>query len=323
MASRTARHLAFISSLMGRRDESIELARESIRLLEMRRPLWVWLIDWPLIMMPHQRMSAHANLGCVLHYSGALDEAEKQFERAEEFQAASTRYPWLRAIWGYRYADLLLDLGRFDKVEARLEAALVAPDEPRGWGEGVFAAPLLKLGFVRLRIRQADHLGELVDWSRVLSFAKSFENFGEAERRGELPEAAPASTRQLRRSILQLRELARPKQQARPNYQLRLDVLIPSFRTGLAGVARLSGDLDLAERQVNFAESSARAAGISLFSNEIVIERARILLARGRPAEAFELLQRAGEQSSQTSYRRQELERLAHGLSSTPGIKRA
>jgi tetratricopeptide (TPR) repeat protein len=277
-ASRTARHLGFIRAVAGHRSQSIALARESITLLEEQRPALYRLIDRALVMMPHQRMSSRANLGCVLHYFGELEEAEAMFRQAEGIQARATRYPRLRAIWGYRYADLLLDLGRFDEADDRFKAAMVDPNEPKGWGEGVFAEPLLQLGFVRSQIRQADHLDARREWHVAVAYANAFRGFGERDQK------------------------------------MRLDVLVPSFRTALAGVARLSGNLDAAASEVQAARAAAKLAGSRLFNIEISVEEARILLARGQREDAARVLAEADSAEPGIAYRRRELELLAKSV---------
>jgi tetratricopeptide (TPR) repeat protein len=298
-ASRTARHLAFIAALQGDRAKSLELADESVSLLDQRRAFFIWLLDLPFVTMAHQRMSAHANLGCMRHYFGELEEAQRQFEQAERIQAGATRYPKLRAIWGYRYADLLLDLGRYDEAEQRLLSALVNPHEPKGWGEGVFAEPLLWLGFVRLRIRQADLLGRRDDWEQVVTFKEKFKDFGDPVKPAEDAEPEPRR-----------RRFWFTEKKKKEEYKLRLDVLVPAFRSAVAGVARLSGELANAAKEIDRAEMEAREMKITLFDNEIRVERARILLAQNRHAEALAELRRDEQGTEVVPYRRAELERL-------------
>lgn len=315
-AARAARHLAFITALLGKKEESLELARHALRLTSRRRPLARWLIDWPLISMPYQRMTARANLGCVLHYFGQYEEAEAEFRKAEQIQAREHgRYPKLRAIWGYRYADLLLDLGRFKEADERFLAGLVDPDSPKGWGEGVFAAPLMKLGFVRSNVRQADLNGEKRSWDKVVEFYDELKKFGKAEEQDAgLAAALDAGEKN-----------TRPVKKAKKEYKNnRLDILLPAFRSGTAGVARLLGEYDEALRQVEDAERAAQDAGTVLFDAEIAMERARIHLARGEREAAFASLSKVLARPSEVNYRRGELERLLaqteKGASAVPSI---
>ncbi len=165
---------------------------------------------------------------------------------------------------------------------------------------------------MRLRIRQADLFDQLLDWERVTQFKESFENFGDPENQkkptaqskpSSVEEAAPASLRTHRRSEI-------PDEVEKKTYKNRLDVLTPAFRCGLAGVARLSGNLVQAELEITRAEEEAKTAQTTLFRNELRVEKARILLARGKRAEALLELEKDQHEKEKVAYRRADLERL-------------
>ncbi len=56
---------------------------------------------------------------------------------------------------------MLLDLERFDEADKLLADAKIEPEEPQGWGEGVFVLGILGLTDLRSRIRRADYEGRL------------------------------------------------------------------------------------------------------------------------------------------------------------------
>lgn len=71
-----------------------------------------------------------ATLADVLHQLGEFDEAEQHFRKAEElFLEAERRYniaplliPYLHALRGYHYCDLLLSMGKYPEVRQRAVA---------------------------------------------------------------------------------------------------------------------------------------------------------------------------------------------------------
>jgi ATP/maltotriose-dependent transcriptional regulator MalT len=105
------------------------------------------------------------------------------------------------------------------------------------------------------------------------------------------------------------------KRGKKDEYNMRLDVLTPAFRSGIAGAARLSGDLAGAMREIEEAERSAKIAGTCLFKVETAVERARIHLAMGARDEAVAVLTSVrDDRDPHVDYRRAELERLLSEL---------
>ncbi len=86
-----------------------------------------------------------ATLADVLHQMGDFEEAEKQFKNAEkEFRDAERDYntsspsiPYLHALRGYHYCDLLLSMGKYEEVRERAMAGVktdTAAKRPYGVG---------------------------------------------------------------------------------------------------------------------------------------------------------------------------------------------
>jgi len=72
-----------------------------------------------------QKESKRTTLADALHQSGDLDEAEKLFMEAESMQKKrQPAYPYLYALQGYQFCDLLLARGQYPEVLARANNAL-------------------------------------------------------------------------------------------------------------------------------------------------------------------------------------------------------
>ncbi len=84
-------------------------------------------------------------LASTLHEQGRFEEAENSFRDAEAIQRKATEFTGLRNIWCYRKVDFLYDAERLDEARAALESASVKPEEPEGWGEGLFVDVVLQL----------------------------------------------------------------------------------------------------------------------------------------------------------------------------------
>ncbi len=61
----------------------------------------------------------------ALHQAGKNRVAEKLFIEAENMQKErQPEYPWLYSLWGFRFCDLLLSMGKYQEVLARAKKAL-------------------------------------------------------------------------------------------------------------------------------------------------------------------------------------------------------
>ncbi|MFN0175508.1 MAG: TIR domain-containing protein [Saprospiraceae bacterium] len=68
----------------------------------------------------HLMIGQRTTFAMALHYSGEPELAEHLYKEAESIQGKSQSWlPFLYAIQGYRYNELLLDLGRFSEVMMR------------------------------------------------------------------------------------------------------------------------------------------------------------------------------------------------------------
>ncbi len=257
-ASRTARNLAFAHALVGELDRALDLATRAVEYIDRRPRVRQVVTERLLVHRPKLRVAAHANRGAILHYRGDLDAARSAFAEAERIQEAKTKHPTLRSFWGYHLSQLLIDTGQFDEAEARIEAALVdvGGKRQKGWGEGLFAGPILKLAYVRSRVRRADVTGERRGWANVQQYADEIRQYG------------------------------------REDTQLHMDWLVPTFLTTQAGVARLGGDLGRAEAHVEEARKFTDRGSAVLFEPDVGIEHVRLLRAAGRGSDAADRLAR-------------------------------
>jgi tetratricopeptide (TPR) repeat protein len=80
-----------------------------------------------------QRMGKRTTLADALHQAGRQSEAESLFRVAEEMQKdRQPEYPFLYALPGFRYCDLLLSQGKYQEVLSRAEKFFVwrLPSDP-------------------------------------------------------------------------------------------------------------------------------------------------------------------------------------------------
>ena len=265
-ASRTARILASSLLMSGQFAEAETYIRQALDYLDRPRSLQARVIEWRLVNLPFQRMAGLATLGSALHFQGRFDEAEAAFDEATAVQKRAVPFDRLRGIWCFRQADLLLDQGRFDEADALIASGMVDPDNPQGWGEGIFALPLLQLSFLRSRVRRADSTGERRDWPEAIRLANEFARFGTG------------------------------------GHALRMDWLIPAFSVAGAAVARLSDDPDAGATPLREAKKQVERTGNVLFAPDLLLEEARYALAAGRRDEAAAALKQARQLCEEMNY---------------------
>ena len=275
-AARTARVLGMMLAMAGDLPSAEHCLRSSIQDLEKRSPLWIRWVERSLVNVPFQRMASRAMLGSILHYQGRFAEAEAEFKDAELQQRKATRFKTLRGLWCCREIDMLLDLERFDEAERLIAAAMIEPEEPQGWGEGVFVLPILGLADVRSRIRRADYEGRLRE-----------------------PEA--------------LARLAAGLKDMEKGNTFRMDWLVPIAQIAAAGSHRLLGNPEAAEFPLHEAETQIERCENRLYRTDLYMEQTRFYLACGRREHAKASIQKAMAASKSINYccRIVELNRLA------------
>jgi len=220
-AARAMRNLSLISLMMGYVDDALLYAQEAQNALTQRRKASYWLLESFLrVDKRFQRMSTLLTLGRIHFYKGKFDQAGDHFERAEQTQKqAFKNYPTLKGLWCLWYCDFLLARGRIDEALRRAEQALIDPERPKGWGEGVFGAPAANLALATCLIYKAESEDGQADLStirRVLNEAWS----GIADR-GRTEWLKPVGTLQTRRSTVCPASLTKrdPDSKRLPNLQ--------------------------------------------------------------------------------------------------------
>ncbi len=256
-AARIMRTLSLISLMTGHINDALRYARQAEAALKLRRKGTYWCLEAVLrVNKRFQKMSVLLTFGRIHFYKGQFEEASDYFARAERLQAQSVkRYPTLKGLWCLWYCDFLLARGRVDEALQRARQALIDPDRPRGWGEGVFAAPAANLALATCLLYQA--------------------------------ESDPAAA--------DLRLIERTLQEAWDGIvdRGRTEWLKPGCLVARAAAHRLRGELVDARSSLKEAEELVKGQGLVIFTPDIACEAARILLAEGDAAPAVELLERA------------------------------
>ena len=264
-AARTARFLGVLYAMHGDLLRGEKMLRASIADLDRHSTLLIRLVELKLVDRNFQRMASHTMLASVLHEQGRFQEAEASFRDAETIQKKATHYVGLRNIWCYRKVEFLHDAERFAEAREALAAASVDPEEPKGWGEGVFVDVILQLSRMRGAIREADMLGARPD-----------------------PE------------ILNDGEVALKKLEADQGF--RMDWLMPVARIAIAGKARLTNAFPRATVALAEAEALINKSGNIIFRVDLLMERSRLHLACGDADEAMIDITQASELANQTKY---------------------
>jgi len=99
-----------------------------------------------------QMESKRTTLADTHHQAGRLKDAEGLFIEAEEMQKKSQPgNHYLYSLWGFKYSDLLISLGRYHEVLERAEASLE-------WAKEVYNASLLDIALDNLSIGRSHML---------------------------------------------------------------------------------------------------------------------------------------------------------------------
>ena len=114
-ASITASNLAYTSLLLGDIGRSIEVARHSVANADRASD-------------DVERAISRTTLGNALHRGLRLDDAQEQFEQAEEIQRGVSGHAFLHAGQGREFGDLLIARGRWSDAQARAKANLSRDD---------------------------------------------------------------------------------------------------------------------------------------------------------------------------------------------------
>lgn len=108
-AAHEARHKSELHLLLGNLDKALEYGEQGVRLADQGRD-------------GYQRYAERAVFGAALHHLGRTEEALLAFEQAETILCGiHPDVGFLYSLWGFRYCDLLLDLGRVEEVLRRAE----------------------------------------------------------------------------------------------------------------------------------------------------------------------------------------------------------
>ena len=113
-----------------------------------------------------QKMSKRTTYGDALHQAGDIERAKELFEEAERMQAErQPDYPLLYSLAGYRYCDLLLGEGEYEKV---LESTRQTLEWSKQAGASLIshALEMLSIGkaLMGLAIRDGGDWDEAIEW---------------------------------------------------------------------------------------------------------------------------------------------------------------
>ena len=105
-------------------------------------------------------------LADALHQAGEHARAEALFREAERLQAErQSQFPRLYSLSGYRYCDLLLDLGRHAEVRERAAYAIEIARQ-NNWLLDI-ALDHLSLGRAEVLAHETDRSGDLAEAKRI------------------------------------------------------------------------------------------------------------------------------------------------------------
>jgi tetratricopeptide (TPR) repeat protein len=99
-------------------------------------------------------MASWTGLAHVFHLAGKLETAAECFEKAEEVQRTHQAEQQLHSIWGYRYWELLFDLGKYEEIRERCTTMLAALEKnpTPTWGVGQADFAFAQIALVRANI---------------------------------------------------------------------------------------------------------------------------------------------------------------------------
>jgi tetratricopeptide (TPR) repeat protein len=260
-----------------------EYILSSIADLEKRSSPHIRAMDFFLVDRNFQRMTCQVMLATVLHQQGRFEEAEHHFREAEAITRKATKFPTLRNLWCFRRVLHLCDMERFEEARSMLNEASKEPGKPKGWGEGVFVDPVLKLGRIYCAIREADLNGTAPDEAVMRDGAVAIKEMEEDQ-------------------------------------GFRMDWLLPTAKIAIAGRARLANRPEAAALPLAEADALIKKSGLCLFRVDLLMEQARVHLATGSRELAIEALEEAAVFADSIGYRARlnEMEKIRIVCRATP-----
>ncbi|NQU24661.1 MAG: hypothetical protein HQ567_25545, partial [Candidatus Nealsonbacteria bacterium] len=156
-AAQQTGNLSGLQLILGRIDESIESAEQSVDYADRDKDVFL-------------RIAMRTTLADVLHQAGRLAQAEDLFRQTEQMQKDfQPQYPLLYALQAYRYCDLLLTRGRCEDVLNRAAQTLKWSTTQRN---------LLDIGLDHLSLARAGLMAAQAGRADALEQARS--HFGTA-----------------------------------------------------------------------------------------------------------------------------------------------
>ncbi len=158
-ASKIAGNLSELNLMLGYLSQSLAYAQRSVEFAERSSDGFMCLYNRTI-------------LADAMHQAGRLTEAADEFCAAEILQQErQKKFPFLYSVQGFRYRDLMLSQGQFQKVQTR--ATQMLEGEKEGWLLDI-ALDQLALGRAHLGLAQqadgsapsvlAQHLAQAADW---------------------------------------------------------------------------------------------------------------------------------------------------------------
>ncbi|MFO0927452.1 MAG: serine/threonine-protein kinase [Gemmataceae bacterium] len=258
-AAHEARHQSELHLLLGNLDRALAYAEQGVRLADRGGD-------------GYQRYAERAVVGAALHHLGRTTEAVRAFEQAEAIlRSIHPDIGVLYSLWGYRYCDLLLDLGCLEVVFQRSERM------QRFWQQGLHERdPEGGLGLISSAVH-----------ALVLARARLLEAM--ANDRSGLPACRPLMEQALK-------EL---------HTSGRLDA-IPLGYLLRAAYSRVIGDLRGGFKDVREALTIAKRGRMKLYEADGHLESCRLYLAMGETERARASLAQADMLVADTGYHRRD-----------------
>jgi len=255
--ARRSRHVAEMEALLGFLERALVSSRDSVSYADASEDNFERIIE--------RTIEAY-----VLHQSGQLAGARSRFQEAEQlFSGLPDGSRHLRTLWGFRYADLLIDLDQIDESIERAREAL-SPSSLRtaAFTLGIIDNPLMDL--LLAKAHGARH-AKLANSHEALLACKFAEQ-----------------------AVAGLRNAG------------RIEFLVLGL-VSLSECRHYVGEERLARHWLDEAEKLATRCGMRLFQTDAHLLRARFELFRN-PAKACEHLAQARQLIADTGYHRRDPE---------------
>lgn len=280
-ASAEAQNLSEIQSTLGELQDSIVIARDSVRFAQRTKDSL-------------RRLSSRARLGDALHQYGEIRLAARNFRRAERWQReARPDLPILISLRHYNYADLLLAMGRHDEVRVRGLWTLEVSRDFQGMGMGPLDIALDKLTIARAAHAQWREAKGLANAVYTPHPTNDEDGDPDAQPGDEdktttdtLPAAMPSVPVIKQQAIDENRNSTDHHDVAMRAYdqsveELRRDGIqyLPAALIARATYHRDNKDFAAAKSDLDEAENVASPGGMRLYLTDIALERMRLALA--------------------------------------------